>query len=87
MLGDGFGFHQLGYLLLVGLADDLSVLATHLRYPRSNTRSWMLIAARGRDRLVVGRPVRELQPCMSHIEQHGPVNLCGSLCQPHAIFS
>jgi len=28
MLGDGFGFHQLGYLLLVGLADDLSVLAT-----------------------------------------------------------
>jgi hypothetical protein len=37
--------------------------------------------------VVAGRPVRELQPCMRHIEQHGPVNLCGSLCQPHAIYS
>jgi hypothetical protein len=29
MIREGFGFHQLGYLLIVSFADDLSILATH----------------------------------------------------------
>jgi hypothetical protein len=36
--------------------------------------------------MVVSRSVCELEPRVGHIEQHDPVDLCGGLCQPYAIF-